>query len=224
MWSIWKEQNMRIFEQKFSSIDEIHNLILLRIRWWIKGWGDPFPYSSTDILRNPSCLQWQDNISMTCLSRAKVSSPRSWSPPPTNVLKWNVDASGKEDKRKAAIGGVLRNSNGNFLCLFSSPIPIMDINNAEILAIHRAIKLPKSCDRISYTKLIIESDSANAVKWCNEINGGPSNLNFITNYIRAAMKDGDGVEIIYKSRKTNFVADSMAKQGLNKADEFVAWL
>lgn len=35
--------------------------------------------------------------------------------------------------------------------------------------------------------------------------------------------EGDrGIEIIYKGRKTNMVADSLAKQGLNRTDEFIA--
>ncbi|XP_056697653.1 uncharacterized protein [Spinacia oleracea] len=163
---------MRIFEQKASPICDIQDLIILRLSWWIKGWGDPFPYSSDDILRNPQCLIWRSNT-------IKIPDPRHdnqlrvWLPSPCGVLKWNVDDSLNTALPKSAIGGVLRDNHGNFKCLLSSPIPTMEINNAEVLEIHRAIKISKGSDRIAFSKLIIESDSANAVKWCNESNGGP---------------------------------------------------
>lgn len=194
-----------------SSIGEVRDLVLLRLSWWIKGWGDPFPYSSNEILQNPSCLPWKSSCRSLAPSRAEASLVRNWSPPPSNVLKWNVDASANKTLFKAAIRGVLRDNNGAFICLFSSPIPPMDINNAEILAIHRAIKISKSCERISsFTKLFIEPDSANAVKWCKKSEGGPWNLNFIINYIRNASQVGNEIKII-KGRKSNFVVDSMAK-------------
>lgn len=53
-----------------------------------------------------------------------------------------------------------------FLCLFSSPIPCMEINLAEVFAIHRAIKIYQNSNVINGRDLIIESDSANAVNWC----------------------------------------------------------
>ncbi|XP_056698251.1 uncharacterized protein [Spinacia oleracea] len=221
IWSIWKERNMRIFEQKASPPCDIQNLILLRISWWIKGWGDPFPYCSDDILRNPQCLKWRGITTKLFRPEHKQC---DWLPPPNGSLKWNVDASLKTSLPKSAIGGVLRDINGNFRCLFSTPIPTMEINNAEVLAIHRAIKISKGSDRLSQCKLTIESDSANAVKWCNESNGGPWNLNFILNFIRNSSKEGLGIEIIYKGRESNFVADSLAKQGLVKEDEFLAWM
>lgn len=87
---------------------------------------------------------------------------------------------------------------------------LMEINHAQVLAIHRAIKITAGMEMVQQTKLIVESDSANAVHWCN----GPWNLSFIINFIRCAIKRGNGVEIIYKGRESNMVADSMAKPGL----------
>lgn len=45
LWTIWKERNERIFKQSSSSVQQLPNLVLLRLSWWIKGWGDPFPYN-----------------------------------------------------------------------------------------------------------------------------------------------------------------------------------
>lgn len=119
---------------------------------------------------------------------------------------------------------VLRDHLGRFICLFSSPIPFVEINHAEVLAIHRALKISATIDYLAHSKLTIESDSSNAVKWCNEDNSGPWNLCFIINFIRSCLVKGHGVEILYKSRESNVVADSLAKQGLTRMDEFIAWL
>ena len=37
------------------------------------------------------------------------------------------------------------------------------------------------------------------------------------------MSNDHGPEIIYKGRESNVVADSLAKQGFTRHDEFIAW-
>lgn len=58
LWTLWREQNNRIFDDISCPLPRLRDLILLRISWWIKGWGFAFPYDSIDIVRNPSCLNW----------------------------------------------------------------------------------------------------------------------------------------------------------------------
>lgn len=70
-------------------------------------------------------------------------------------MYWDLD--------QRAIGGVLRNQDGNVICLFSSPIPNVEINHAEILAIYRAIRIFRSYERLHSFHLIVESDSFNVV-------------------------------------------------------------
>lgn len=72
--------------------------------------------------------------------------------------------------------------------------------------------------------LIIESDLANAVKWCNGENNSLWNLVFHINLVRSNLKSGHGISVVYKSRETNVVAYSLAKQGLLRLDDFMAWL
>lgn len=119
-WSIWKERNNRIFSNTKASISELQNLILLRICWWLKSWGEPFPYSAEEVIRNPYCLKWNGNRQTTS-SIPKANIP--WAAPPPSSLKWNVDASHNPTLHRSAIGGVLRNNQGDFLCIFSCPIP-----------------------------------------------------------------------------------------------------
>lgn len=86
LWLIWKEQNARIFENKICSFPHIHELILLRLSWWIEEWGDPFPYNANEVIRNPGCLRW----SCSTVSKQILGNPQpspAWSPP-INSLKW----------------------------------------------------------------------------------------------------------------------------------------
>lgn len=83
-----------------------------------KGLGDPFPYNPDDVLCNPHCLKWMSSPSGPI---SKSSKPViHWLPLPTTTLKWNVDASLSPLEQRSSIGGVLRDHNGNFLCIFSN--------------------------------------------------------------------------------------------------------
>ena len=220
VWSIWKERNARIFTNKSCSINEIKDLILLRLSWWIKNWNDPLPFSLENIRKNPSCLLTSKNS----LSLKPPPETIHWSPPEPSQIKWNVDASLSPSLGRSAIGGVLRGPDGLFKCLFSCPIPPMEINSAEVLAIHRAIQISLNNQEFKTSKIIIESDSQNAVRWCTSQKGGPWHLNFILNFIRSAPARGLEISIHHKRRNANFVADSLAKQGLNRGSDFVAWV
>lgn len=102
----------------------------------------------------------------------------------------------------------------------------MEINIAEVHAIHRVKKLTLGCSRFEPSHMIIESNSINAVKWCIEDKAGPWNLNFTLNFIKnkVRLSRNLSISIIPKKREANVIADTLAKQGLGRSDEFVAWL
>lgn len=52
-----RKRNAQIFNNSFCSLQQLHDLTLLRLCWWIKGWEDWFPYSSDEVLRHPQCLK-----------------------------------------------------------------------------------------------------------------------------------------------------------------------
>lgn len=220
IWSIWKEWNDRTFNKKSSSLTDIQDLILLRLTWWIKAWDNSFPYSPEEVRRNPLCLKLHGRLPI----QKPLPAPSLWTPPCTSHLKWNVDASYNPSLGRSAIGGVLRDKNGAFKCLFSCPIPPMEINSAEVLAIHRAIQISLNNMTYKSQEIEIESDSSNAVQWCTKPSGGPWNLSFILNFIRSAPSRGLKLSIHHQRRNSNFVADSLAKQGLHRGSDFVAWL
>lgn len=63
-----------------------------------------------------------------------------WSPPPLGVLKFNVDGATRGKPGPTAIGGILRNNNGEVLFRFSKNVGVCDSNEAEVLAILEALR------------------------------------------------------------------------------------
>ena len=221
IWTIWKERNARIFRDVSLTLGQLQELILVRLSWRIKGWDVSFPYSTDDIIRNPTCLAWSPPNGLIGQS-PHSSSLAIWSPPPLGHLKWIVDASYCSNLRMSAIGGVLRGNDELFKCMFSCPTPPIEINSAEVLAIFRAIQISTRSANLKSAPLVIESDSRNAVKWCNDDQGGPWNLCFQINFIRNGRRKWLSISIIHKGRESNMVADSLAKQGLHRDADFIA--
>ncbi|KAK3189926.1 hypothetical protein Dsin_029487 [Dipteronia sinensis] len=100
-----------------------------------------------------------DNLS-TPLNVSKV-----WKPTVSDALFFNVDGSAKGNPSMAEIGGVLKDSSGRTLCLFSAFPGIRDPISAEILSIQRACQLVSSNKSLHNRIVTIISDSKAAVEW-----------------------------------------------------------
>lgn len=192
------------------------------LHWWTKGWGNSFPYSCEDIIRNSHA----SGIIALILHPSKattIPTPHGLLPP--YYFKWNIDASVKDTSINSTIGGVLRDDKGDFICLFFSTYTPMEINNAEVFAILRAIQIILSnTNRLSSQNFIIESYSFNVVTRCNTPSNGPWNLKFQLNFIRNVLNNCPSFSIIHHVRSSSHVADVLPKQGLRWQDEFFAWI
>ncbi|KAJ9153625.1 hypothetical protein P3X46_027046 [Hevea brasiliensis] len=123
MWSIWLARNDLIFNGKDTNTLELCTLILHRLSIWMKVLDDGFPFSTTDLLTTSESIRaWTNPIkhrpSISCIA------------PPLTSIKWNVNGSSLGKPCKSAVGGVLYDSNGKFLCVFSYPVRILDSNAA----------------------------------------------------------------------------------------------
>ncbi|GJR18776.1 putative ribonuclease H-like domain-containing protein [Tanacetum coccineum] len=92
----------------------------------------------------------------------KVERPSQWCPSNDGALKFNVDGSAKGKPGLASIDGLLRNSEGVVVALFSIPFGVMDSNVAEVLSIKEAYKMLNKKIKFNLVKFVIESDSLNA--------------------------------------------------------------
>lgn len=97
----------------------------------------------------------------------------------------------------------------------------MKINCAEILAIHRAVFISLVSEATRSSPLVIGSDSANAILWCNNENGGPWNISFQLKFTCHAHNYVLNLIIVLKGRSSNSVADFLAKQGMRRNSEFL---
>lgn len=87
-----------------------------------------------------------------------------------NSVKWNVDASYSERLKRYAIEIIWATSSVFFRPQFLQ----WKINYAEVLGIHRAMSITWADSSLrNSSSVILESDSANAVAWCNNDSGGP---------------------------------------------------
>lgn len=90
-----------------------------------------------------------------------------------SAMKFKIDSAVREKPGPTGIGGVLRNDKGVVLCLFSNGVGIGDSNEAEVLAI---LEAPRIFSRS--LRLIVLSDSYNAISWVNSSASKPWKLHF----------------------------------------------
>ncbi|XP_057249213.1 uncharacterized protein LOC130590681 [Beta vulgaris subsp. vulgaris] len=218
LWSLWKERNARVFSNSFSSSQEVQILILLRLCWWIKGWKDSFPYSPEEVIRNPECLQWKEPPPNHTCSFSLLKDSSNWP-----KLQWIVEVSWIPSQNRSVIGGALLNRKKEILCLFSSPIPPMDSNSAEVIAIHRATQISINSELYKNQPTELFSKSLMAVKWCSSTTGGSPNLSLMLNFIRSASARGLNLSISHKAQSSLSVKDLIANHGYFRNSEFVIW-
>lgn len=217
IWSLWKERNSRIFNNTSNPIQEVQNMVLLRICWWLKGWKEPFPYSTNEVLRNPKCLLWRPPLTSNLVRHARID------PPVISALKWVVDISKNVTHNNLIMGGSLHNNNGEVICVFSCPLPPMEETSAEVVAIHRTIQISLNNNHFKNNPIEVESKSHEAVKWCTSPIGGPWNLQFILNFIRNSASKGLKSSIICKNPTSFSATEIIARMGLFRSSEFVVW-
>ena len=82
-------------------------------------------------------------------------------------MKFNVDGSSKGKPRPASIGRVLKDNSATIKIVFSKAVRVMESNTVELLAVREALSIFASSRWVLTHRLIIESDSSNAVSWTN---------------------------------------------------------
>ncbi|KAK2635596.1 hypothetical protein Ddye_030388 [Dipteronia dyeriana] len=134
VWSMWEVRNNKVFKGKQTSILQAADVVKLRLVWWFK-----FHRKDSNDTITLLLLNLKDRcIAPIC---SKPIHANVWSLPSLGCKKFNVDGSTVGNPGNAGIGGVLRDSLGKVLGLFSLSVGIQDSNTAEIMAFHRACTL-----------------------------------------------------------------------------------
>lgn len=127
-----------------------------------------------------------------------------WRKPETNKLKLNVDGSRRGQVTTA--GGVMRDSNGDFLVGFAVRFTHTDSLRSELEAIWHGLQV---CKEFHPGDIEVETDSEGACKMICNYSEAPWRYKYLIRRIRKLMEDGSGIKHIY--RQANQVADSLAK-------------
>lgn len=204
-WSIWLDRNNLIFQNARFATENIWDMHISRIAWWIKAWQKDCSYSMTDFLLNFSAISL----------RPIFNSPRSaiWFPPPENVLKFNVDGSSLGNPGVSGVGGVLRNSSRQILGVFSEAAGVLWAYEAEVKAIRKALLF---CKQFHYRNVLIESDSTLAVGWVASVHNRPWKLCQDLIQIDLLMSEVECLGVSHIYREANTMADHLAKSGCRR--------
>lgn len=216
VWSIWECRNSVVFQGSTADESLVLDTIKFRVALWFKNYGLGSESDLTLLL-----LDLKDR----CVDSVKIKIKKSvaWIPPLGNDLYFNVDGSSRGNPGDAGIGGVLRDSNGKVLCLFSLYVGFEDSNTAEVLAIHKACLLISSESRLVGRNISIISDSKVAVSWIKGKDFG--NLKMVDKIydIRHFLQSSVGLFICFMPRGSNSLADSLAKGGSSRYGDRIEW-
>ncbi|KAK3197913.1 hypothetical protein Dsin_021328 [Dipteronia sinensis] len=146
-----------------------------------------------------------------------------WRPPQMDTFKFNVDGSTKGSSGQSGMGGVLRDSSGRVICLFSSYLGIHDANTIEILVVRKACEICALRRDLINWRVVVDSDSKVVVSWVN--NEGFGSLKHVNTIyeIQGILRFLSNIEVIYNPRSSNSFADMLAKNGSSQSGDFVFW-
>ncbi|XP_077232113.1 uncharacterized protein LOC143866589 [Tasmannia lanceolata] len=200
IYHIWRERNNRVFENSKSHKSAILSKIIDEVRIKI---------SCLDLSDTPTQANYQIANNMGLKLKEKTSAPRycSWSPPPENEIKVNVDAS--LDESGGGIGGLLRQHEGSCIAMFSKLTAGEEIFALEILAIENWVSLAAA---LGAHHIWIESDSLFAVKSVAGNAKCPWKQTNRIRALRASLECFTSWKISHSWREANSPADILSKR------------
>ncbi|CAI0444675.1 unnamed protein product [Linum tenue] len=185
MWHIWKERNALVHSQESWSKEKFWQAVIGLV-------------SEINISTPPS------NSSATTVRRI------SWQPPPDGWVKLNVDGSVKGDPPSSAIGGVARDPAGNWIAGFYTHVGHCSVLEAELKALRDGLSLIWV---LGYCKVLVHSDSSTAVNLILSEKELFHPLGMIIADCHIMLQKSWEIELSYRLREANIVADAMAELG-----------
>lgn len=158
-------------------------------------------------------VAWDSRKSVEGLPILQQVSSRRWLPPPSNILKVNVDGAVCCHSGRAAIGCVGRDSGGGWIEGEAWNVGEATVIKAELLAVYYGLHLAW---KLGVQSVILETDSQQAVDiicngaWANE------ELNGVVDACKELIHREWKVIVVHIYREANAVADWIARWGLSQ--------
>ncbi|KAK3229395.1 hypothetical protein Dsin_001276 [Dipteronia sinensis] len=216
VWFIWEHRNHVVFKDMKADMELLVDMIKFRMVWWFKHHSKGFFDPATSLLLN---------IADSCKDHKpiNVSNKEPWIPPEEGCLKFNVDGSARGSPGPAGICGILRDTNGKVRCIFSISVGQQSSNTAKVLAVQKACHLCAYHADMGSKMIQIISDSKQVVSWVNEVGlGSLYHINLIMD-IRECLSSMANASVVYNSRATNSLTDSLARKASESLVNRLEW-
>ncbi|GJY56303.1 reverse transcriptase [Tanacetum coccineum] len=135
----------------------------------------------------------------------------------------NVDGLAKGKPGLAYIGGLLRNTEGVVVALFSVPVGVMDSNVVKVLAMKDACKMLNKKVELNSVKVVIESDYLNAVSWAHTPIMRPWRFLPYFYEVDIFFSSSSSHSIVHVDRECNSNADKLAKDMVYRTSPLSIW-
>ncbi|KAH9292835.1 hypothetical protein KI387_041984, partial [Taxus chinensis] len=137
-WGLWKARNDGIFRDQKSLLLKVRRIFLNAIKENIKLFKGkvkkPYPKSEQTVL---------DKFTLGPVELHIPKKNSSWIRPGENVVKLNFDGASKGNLGPAGGGGILRNSEGDWLFAYAGPLGRQTNNMVEARALLWGVLLAK---------------------------------------------------------------------------------
>eukprot|EP00253_Pinus_taeda_P032484 PITA_32484 len=224
-WTLWKERNNRIFNNKSRSVDILWLLLKLNLQETLalRAWSEnDWPTLPQEIL---IWQNWNFNITYSKLDSHQTPSncfsPSHWSPPARAAYKLNFDGAAKGNPGPSGFGGVIRNSDGVVIYIYYGSSGTNTNNMAELEGMWKGICI---ADHLNFYPLEVEGDSQILINAAIRIQVGSSAAKVASSWrllsrleaLEDRLRQPNSIIFKHVRRTANKVADRMANQGVNQ--------
>ncbi|KAK4273561.1 hypothetical protein QN277_021939 [Acacia crassicarpa] len=134
-----------------------------------------------------------------------------WVAPPDGWVKVNIDGVSKGERRLAGCGGLIRGSQGEWLCGFTRKLGSCSAIKAEVWAVLSGMEL---AFHYKFDKIIVESDCTAVVSLLTDLQNVGTAKSMLLKHRGSFLRKFSNVVFSHVYREGNFCADSLANLSL----------
>ncbi|XP_070046188.1 uncharacterized protein [Nicotiana tomentosiformis] len=205
-WELWKARCSYVYGNRRTNRSRICQQVLYLLKNDLKRLDE-----RVDISWTWEKL-WKE---MEIITPVLSCRPVIWDKPPDNWLKINSDGSSNILKRRAGIGGIVRNRNGQLIVTYVQNVQFCTNNSVEVHAASCGMKL---CKDLNFGNIILEMDSLIVVNMIKGKYKVPWELMDKMETLKDMLQQLQA-QVVHCYREGNAVADALSKIGAESQHE-----